>query len=64
MRYKTCPRCGAHLDPAEHCRCDEEQHHDPDLEEAYTSTRTLFPIDRDESCAPDAARRYRRYMYE
>lgn len=64
MRYKTCPLCGAHLDPAEHCRCDEEQHHDPDLEEAHHSTRTLPTIDRDQFCAPDAAQRYRRYLYE
>ena len=28
MRYKVCPNCGAHLDPAEHCDC-EKQHTDP-----------------------------------
>ena len=21
--YKTCPNCGAHLDPGEHCECQE-----------------------------------------
>lgn len=24
MRYKTCPDCGAHLDPGERCDCKEE----------------------------------------
>ena len=22
MKYKVCPNCGAHLDPAEHCDCE------------------------------------------
>lgn len=24
MYYKTCPHCGAHLDPGEHCDCKRE----------------------------------------
>lgn len=24
MMYKICPRCGAHLDPGEHCDCLEK----------------------------------------
>ena len=23
--YKTCPRCGANLDPGEHCNCEQEE---------------------------------------
>lgn len=23
MFYYTCPHCGAHLDPGEHCDCDK-----------------------------------------
>lgn len=23
--YKTCPECGSHLDPGEHCDCDKEE---------------------------------------
>lgn len=64
MYFKTCPLCGAHLDPGEHCQCDKEQHYEPDIEEAYTSTRSLSNITRDQFCAPDAVQRYRRYMYE
>lgn len=26
--YKTCPECGAHLDPGEKCDCQEEEHND------------------------------------
>ena len=25
MSYKTCPYCGAHLDPGETCDCREEE---------------------------------------
>ena len=24
MRYKTCPLCGAHLDPGERCDCNKK----------------------------------------
>lgn len=24
-RYKICPHCQAHLDPGEHCDCDEQE---------------------------------------
>ena len=23
--YETCPRCGANLDPGEHCNCEQEE---------------------------------------
>ena len=26
--YKTCPECGAHLDPCEKCDCQEDEHND------------------------------------
>lgn len=26
--YKTCPECGAHLDPGEKCDCQEEKDND------------------------------------
>ena len=25
LYYKTCPYCGAHLDPGEHCDCTKER---------------------------------------
>lgn len=25
MMYQTCPECGAHLDPGEHCNCEKEK---------------------------------------
>lgn len=25
MYYRVCPKCGAALDPAEHCDCEEER---------------------------------------
>lgn len=24
--FKTCPKCGAHLDPGERCDCEDESH--------------------------------------
>ena len=31
---KRCKNCGCYLDPGEWCRCDEEQHEEPEREEA------------------------------
>lgn len=28
--YYTCPDCGAHLDPGEHCDCQKEGHDEQD----------------------------------
>lgn len=41
--YRTCACCGAHLDPGEHCDCDE--HEQPEVEEARLPrrTRTIYP---------------------
>ncbi|WPB40205.1 hypothetical protein DEGADCKI_01524 [[Clostridium] scindens] len=27
-QYRTCPRCGAHLDPGEQCDCQEQEEDD------------------------------------
>ena len=29
MQYRTCPYCGAHLDPAERCACDKKEEDTP-----------------------------------
>lgn len=26
MKYRTCPHCGAALDPGERCDCEEDSH--------------------------------------
>ena len=30
MKYRECPVCGAHLDPCEHCDCQEQKEDAPD----------------------------------
>lgn len=60
-RYKTCPICGAHLDPSEHCRCDQDGHDPPDLEEAHPrSLPRPEPITDYRAC--ETVQRYRRYV--
>lgn len=28
--YRTCPECGAHLDPGEKCDCENDKEDNPD----------------------------------
>lgn len=37
MYYKTCPHCGAHLDPDEQCDCQ-------DIKEALSMERSTRPV--------------------
>ena len=53
MYYKTCPNCGAHLDPREHCECSKKESNCPDREtpdelsrEKLLKLLLLLPEDR------------------
>ena len=58
MHY-ICDRCGAHLDPGEHCDCDEYEQQEMEMaripqHKPNVSRETFF--DR------EAAKRYRRWL--
>lgn len=36
--FRTCPNCGAHLDPGEHCDCDAQQIERQDVPQAEDHT--------------------------
>ncbi len=58
MRY-ICNRCGAHLDPGEHCDC--EQHEQPETEMARIP-RHKPTVDPETFFDQEAAQRYRRWL--
>lgn len=37
--YRTCPECGAHLDPGEQCDCQEE-----DVEETAGKSEEMYVL--------------------
>ena len=41
MQYRTCPRCGAHLDPDERCECEDLDQ--PEVEMVRRSPRGKPP---------------------
>lgn len=41
-RYKICPHCQAHLDPGEHCDCDEQECIDTPRRQAAKKA-TIYP---------------------
>lgn len=51
MIYKTCPRCGANIDPGERCDCDREQ---PELEVARRHVPRRAAPDREIPYSQDA----------
>lgn len=58
VRY-ICNRCGAHLDPGEHCDCD--QYEQPEVEMARIP-RNKPTTDRETFFDQKAAQRYRRWL--
>lgn len=60
MIYKTCPICGAHLDPGEWCDCSQEE---PEREMAQPRTAKPQKRNREIPAWQDAyvARRWRSY---
>ena len=56
--YRTCPHCGAHLDPCERCDCQDKEKAAQGaadtlggkMEPAYTTTNSI-PIVRDDKGA-------------
>lgn len=59
MIYKTCDRCGAHLDPGEHCDCDGYEQ--PEAEMARIPQRKPN-VSRETFFDSEAAQRYRRWL--
>ena len=56
MRY-ICDRCGAHLDPGEHCDCD--QYEQPEIE---TARRREKRTGEGDHMDPNFMRRYRKWL--
>lgn len=57
MYYKTCPKCGAHLDPGERCDC-EENNNDKTTVRPLPKTdqrpkKKLYILGREVWCSPD-----------
>ena len=59
MQYKTCSLCGAHLDPGEHCDCD--QYEQPEIEMARIPQHKPN-VSRETFFDREAAQRYRRWL--
>ena len=43
--FKTCPRCGASLDPGETCDCRDEENERKARIEAYVKRLAIVPVE-------------------